>query len=97
MELAARIELATSSLLVKRSATELSEPSTIAFGGNRTPANCLEGSYDTISPRTRPIKKRQASKKCLAQEYESCALPTELSSHQNDDLRREGIDPTTSG
>ena len=53
MELAARIELATSSLLVKRSATELSEPAIkSAFGGNRTPANCLEGSYDTISPRT---------------------------------------------
>ena len=56
MELAARIELATSSLLVKRSATELSEPSIkSAFGGNRTPANCLEGSYDTISPRTLKI------------------------------------------
>ena len=35
LELAARIELATSSLLVKRSATELSEQSIISVGPGR--------------------------------------------------------------
>ena len=37
MELAARIELATSSLLVKRSATELSEPTMMRSGGIEPP------------------------------------------------------------
>ena len=74
-ELTARIELATSTLLVLRYATKLGEP--CAFGGNRTPANCLEGSYDTISPRT--LKEKETSDcTATAQEYESCALPTEL-------------------
>ncbi len=48
-QLTGRIELPTSALLVLRYATKLGEP-TLAFRGNRTPANCLEGSYDAISP-----------------------------------------------